>query len=201
MSDTGDVIEPDPAAAAARRIGPLSVIFSFFCFLFFFFSYHHRISLKRDPSPPSPSQTGRCSCSFSPSEVTWSVTTPHWLSTTTAHFHHRRRFYDCSENCVVPRIVCARVWKDRLKRGGQTSSAGWLLKAHVISHPSRRQRPTSAVFLCGCKTTHQRGKCFCCFLFFMFFFFFFCARKVHFPLPLGVLTLGTGMSGMTPGMI
>lgn len=64
--------------------------------------------------------------------------------------------------------VRACVWEDRLKRG-QTSNAGWLLKAHVISHPSRRQRPTSAVFLCGCKTTHQRGKYFSCFLFFMLF--------------------------------
>ena len=29
MSDMGDVIEPDPAAAAARRIGLLAVIFFF----------------------------------------------------------------------------------------------------------------------------------------------------------------------------
>ena len=133
MSDTGDVIEPDPAAAAARRIGPLALIFfSFSCF----FSFSHTIAChwKETHLLPLPSNWSLFFFFFTPLR---SDVVGHYSSltlTTTAHFHHWRRFSDRSEKFVVPRIVCAWEDEDRLKRGGQTSSAGWLPKVHVISH-------------------------------------------------------------------
>ena len=113
MSDMGDVIEPDPAAAAARRIGLLAVIF-FFSFFFFsvsflFFPLSHAV--QKRPIPSSHISNWSLFLFFFTlrSDVVGHYSSLTFFLTTTAHFHHWRRFYDRSENRVVPRIVCARV--------------------------------------------------------------------------------------------
>lgn len=109
------------------------------------------MSLKRDSSPHLTSQAGRCSCSFSPSEVTWSVTTPHWP------FFNNHSTFSSLETFLWPQrklrcstdSVCARVWVRGPTEARRTNKQCRLVaKGHVIP-PKSTTTTDFSCFLAG----------------------------------------------------